>query len=64
MSTPLSVKNIKPYLKDAIQERSLEDLGQAVLGAALFIPGINGGVVVIGGTVLFAWEMAEFIKEH
>ena len=63
-SRSFGLVSVLSNLNDAIQERSLEDLGQATLGAALFIPGLNGGVVVIGGTVLFAWEMAEFIKEH
>ncbi|WP_159468198.1 hypothetical protein [Dyadobacter sp. 3J3] len=63
-SRSFGLVSVLSNLNDAIQERSLEDLGQATLGAALFIPGLNGGVVVIGGTVLFAWEMYEFIQEH
>jgi len=41
-----------------------EDLGQFPLGAGLMVPGVNDGVVIVGGTVLFAWEIYEVLKDH
>lgn len=39
------------------------DTGQAALGAALMIPGLNGAIVVGGGAILFGWELYELMNE-
>jgi len=39
------------------------DGGQAALGVALMIPGLNGGLVVAGGAVLLGWELYQMLNE-
>lgn len=52
-------------IKEMVDEGSWnwEDGGQMALGAALMAPGINGGIVLAGGAILFGWELYEMMNE-
>ena len=45
-------------------EMNTEDTLQILAAGALLIPGLNAGVVIVGGTALTVWELYEFILDH
>lgn len=46
------------------EDPNWEDAAQILLGVSLMIPGLNGGVVIAGSTILFGWELYEYIRDN